>query len=206
MPSLLLLRHAASTWNLAGRWQGHANPPLSDLGESAARAAADWLPSRAEFARVVSSDLERAHRTATIVAGALGITEVCVDPRLRERDVGEWSGLTTDEIERRWPGAVKAWRQGLLLEGPPGGEDDDALRSRALEALGQLLDDHGHEGPMLVVTHGGLIRVVELACGAPPSRPANLRGRWVERDHRGAGWRAGAVVKPLDPRPAEASR
>ena len=33
MPRLLLVRHAQSEWNALGRWQGLADPPLSDLGE-----------------------------------------------------------------------------------------------------------------------------------------------------------------------------
>ena len=206
MPSLLLLRHAASTWNLLGRWQGQADPPLSEAGERDTRAAADRMAAGISFGQVISSDLERARRTAEIIAESLGTGDVAIDARLRERDVGQWSGLTTAEIEQRWPGAVGAWRQGLL-PGPPGGEDDDALRTRALAALENLTRAHPGGDPLLVVTHGGLIRAVELASGATPSRPANLCGRWVEHDGPdGSVWRAGDIADPLEPRPAEACR
>ena len=40
MTRILLVRHGESTWNADGRWQGQADPPLSDLGRSQAAEAA----------------------------------------------------------------------------------------------------------------------------------------------------------------------
>ena len=53
---------------------------------------------------IVASDLHRASETAMIIAKALGVGPVVLEPGLRERDAGEWSGLTRAEIERDWPG------------------------------------------------------------------------------------------------------
>jgi len=98
---MLLARHGQSEWNALGRWQGQADPPLSELGRQQARAAADRLGT---VDAIVSSDLERALATAAIIAEVLGVGPVLVEPRLRERSAGEWSGLTRDEIEADWPG------------------------------------------------------------------------------------------------------
>jgi len=174
MARLLLVRHGQSAWNAESRWQGWADPPLSDLGEAQAGALASALTSF-ELQGVVSSDLERARRTATIAAAGLGLS-VEVEPALRERDVGAWSGLTTVEIERQWPQQLAAWRSGRLAA-PPEGEPDDTMAVRVMETLGRLLSRP--EESLLVVTHGGLIRLVERRLGLEPTTTANLSGRWV---------------------------
>lgn len=173
MARLLLVRHGQSAWNAESRWQGWADPPLSDLGEAQAAALASAL-APIEFQGVVSSDLERARRTAAITAQSLGLT-VEIEPALRERDVGAWSGLTTDEIERRWPNQLAAWRSDRLAA-PPDGETDDTMAVRVMEALLRLLSRT--DDSLLVVTHGGLIRLVERRLGLEPSSTPNLCGRW----------------------------
>ncbi len=175
MARLLLLRHGQSTWNAEGRWQGWADPPLSPTGTSQAGAA---LPELAGcgFEGVIASDLERARSTAAILAAALGLS-VEVDARLRERDVGAWSGLTPAEIDQRWPGRLPAWRAGRLLR-PPGGESDAQLAARALTAIHGLCARS--EQALLVVTHGGVVRLVERGLGLARLTTANLCGRWVD--------------------------
>ena len=192
-----MVRHAQSAWNAAGRWQGWADPPLSPLGEAQARQAARRLCAVAP-ASVVASDLERARRTAEIVAEALGLGPVAVEPGLRERDVGEWSGLTTAEIEFRWPGMVEAWRT-RAVSSPPGGEDDGAFLARTRAALERVAAATG--GLALVVTHGGVIRrLVHHLIGAVAPVP-NLGGRRFIWD---GGLAVGEAVALADPdvRPA----
>src|SRR5438876_6692501 len=89
--TLILARHGETDWNRDGRFQGHADPPLNDRGREQARSLADALADQ-PIEAIYSSDLRRAHETAQIVAQRQGL-EVLVDPDLRERDVGEWSGL-----------------------------------------------------------------------------------------------------------------
>jgi probable phosphoglycerate mutase len=170
--TFLLLRHAQSAWNEQGRWQGRADPPLSDLGRRQARAAADRLGA---VDVVVASPLERAHVTAEILADVNGIGPVVVDDDLVERDVSEWSGLTRAEIEAEWPGYLDEARR------PPGWEDDDAVVARALAALLRL--EAAYRGAsVVVVTHGGLIGSLERHHGASGGRLANLSGRLVSHD------------------------
>ena len=68
MPRLLLVRHGESTWNAARRWQGWADPPLSDLGRRQAVEAAARLADLDLGDRVVASDLRRAIETAELLA------------------------------------------------------------------------------------------------------------------------------------------
>jgi probable phosphoglycerate mutase len=169
---LLLVRHGESTWNALSRWQGQADPPLSPFGERQAEDAAARLAELATITAVWASDLVRARRTAELVAGHLGIATVREEPRLRERDVGSWSGLTRDEIEERWPGYLASRRS------PPDFEGDDELLARTRAGLAAAVDG-GDPGDVLVVTHGGVIRTIERSLGAIPERLPNLGGRWL---------------------------
>jgi probable phosphoglycerate mutase len=180
MTQILLTRHAQSEWNAVGRWQGQADPPLSDLGRTQARLAAARVGA---VDAIISSDLQRAVETAHIIATEIGVGPVLVDPDLRERDAGEWSGLTRTEIERDWPGYLAEHRR------PPGFESDESLAERTAAALGRLVDEHdGAE--LLVITHGGIVYGVEREAGLPFERLPNLAGRWVSH----AGGRPGKLV------------
>jgi probable phosphoglycerate mutase len=175
MARLLLFRHGQSTWNAEGRWQGWADPPLSDVGEAQAVLAADRLAGFGLTA-VVSSDLQRARRTAAIIAERLGLEVLDVEPDLRERNIGDWSGLTTTEIEQGWPGWLTAWRAGEL-ERPPNGEARADIAARVMAVLERLA---GLDGALLVVTHGGVIHLVQDHLGCDTVRMGNLCGRWLE--------------------------
>lgn len=178
MARVLLLRHGQSTWNAESRWQGWADAPLSDEGLRQAEAmAAELVASDERFTRMVSSDLARSIDTAAAIAKALDIDEVAVEPDLRERDVGDWSGRTTEEIDIVWPGAIAAWRAGRL-DRPPGGELEPAFRARVLRAVERLAA--GPDGPILVITHGGVIRALQRHLGLEPAGTQNLAGRWFD--------------------------
>jgi len=172
---LLLVRHGESTWNAVSRWQGQADPPLSPFGERQAEDAGAWLAEIATITAVWTSNLVRARRTGDLIAKHLGIAQVREEPRLRERDVGPWSGLTRDEIEERWPGYLAARRS------PPDFEGDDELLARTRAGLAAAVDGSG-PGDVLVVTHGGVIRTIERSLGAMPERLPNLGGRWLLAD------------------------
>jgi probable phosphoglycerate mutase len=172
MTRLLLVRHGESTWNAQSRWQGQADPPLSELGERQAEEAAVRVAEVAAIEAVWTSDLVRARRTAELIAAHVGVAHVHDEPRLRERDVGSWSGLTREEIEARWPGYLEARRA------PPDFEGDAELLARAHAGLTAAVDGTG-PGDVLVVTHGGVVRTIERSLGATAERLPNLGGRWL---------------------------
>ena len=165
--TLLLVRHGQSTWNAEGRWQGQADPPLSDRGRWQAAEASAKL---GQVDAVVSSPQRRALETAAILAGALGVGPVQLVDDLRERSAGPWSGLTRPEIEAEWPGWVADGRR------PDGYEPDEPLVARALAALTEVAAAFAG-GTVLVVCHGGVIRAVEAELGIAEGRIPNLAGR-----------------------------
>ena len=164
---LLLIRHGQSEWNAERRWQGQADPPLSELGRQQAAAA------RLERVDVVAtSTLQRSRASAEIIAEIMGCDAPIPVPELIERDVREFSGLTREQIEARFPGFLEDGRR------PPGWEQDDALLGRILAGLKRLAGLVG-DRTAVVVTHGGVIYSLEDHLGCPPGRVTNMSGRWV---------------------------
>jgi probable phosphoglycerate mutase len=149
----LLVRHGETDWNRENRFQGHADPPLNELGRSQARELAASL-ARDGVDAVYASPLQRARETAEIVGGALGL-DVRIDSRLMEVDVGSWSGLTRDDLEARFPEAFGRWRAGS--HGWDDGETYEELAARVLDALHEI-GAANPDGTVLVVGHGGTVR------------------------------------------------
>jgi probable phosphoglycerate mutase len=170
---VLCVRHGLSTWNLLRRWQGQADPPLSDEGRDGAAALADALEETFGDRRtsVWSSDLQRAADTAAILAGRLDAGPVVIDERLREADVGPWQGLTAAEIEAGWPGYLADGQR------PAGFEPEAALVGRVVAALEDVAA--GSDGRLpIVVSHAGVLRALRRHCGALDDHLPNLAGMW----------------------------
>ena len=176
---LLVLRHGESTWNVEGRWQGWLDAPLTPTGEEQAAARARVLAHDSFAPRVIyTSDLERAARTAEIIAAHVE-SPVITDTGFRERNGGKWQGLTGAEIDEHWPGMRAAWRRGELTA-PPGGEEDVDVLARFDDALGRVLSHAGH-GIACIVTHHGMLRIVATRAGADVSALIpNLGGFWFD--------------------------
>jgi broad specificity phosphatase PhoE len=153
--TLLLARHGQSDWNAERRWQGHADRPLSERGLAQAHALAERLAD-VDLDAVYSSDLRRTRDTAEVVAASKGL-DVRQLPKLREVDVGSWSGLTRDEARVRYPDAYERWRNG----GPgwTDGETYEEMTERVLDAVWQIARAHDGER-VLIVSHGGPVRAI----------------------------------------------
>jgi 2,3-bisphosphoglycerate-dependent phosphoglycerate mutase len=156
--TLLLARHGESDWNREKRWQGFADRPLTDRGRRQAEELADRLDGT-ELDAVYSSDLQRARDTAEVVARRRGLA-VSTTPDLREVDVGAWSGLNRAEAEAQFPEAYARWLHGG--EGWEDGETYEQLAARVLKEMQRIAAAHDG-GRVLVVAHGGTIRVIHAA-------------------------------------------
>ena len=173
---VLAIRHGESEWNASGRWQGQADPSLTDRGRRQAKAAGRLLARGPRFDAIVTSDLQRAAETATIIGQVIGTTEVDLDPRLRENHAGEWQGMTRAEIHRDWPGY-------LDVEGrPPGFEVYESTVARMHAAILDVAAGRAPGARLLLVGHSGAIRSLRRSIGGDDVRIANLGGFWFHVD------------------------
>lgn len=171
--SLIFARHGRTAWNQAGLYQGRSDPPLAPDGRVDAEVLGGALRGAA-ISQIIASPLQRAAMSARVVADRLGVTPVLTDPRLMEIAYGGWEGLTQAEVKQRWPDQLRQWKQAPGTMRFPGGETLAEARARLLAFLGDLLPlartTHRErvEGPVLVVAHGGLIRLAILEARRAP--------------------------------------
>jgi probable phosphoglycerate mutase len=147
-----LVRHGETQWNAEHRFQGVSDIALTDRGREQAAELALRIGDRS-FDTVWSSDLIRAVETARIVFG-----EPTIDVRLRELDFGDIDGL-------RWSDLSDEVRESLLEFKDfvaPNGESVAAMYDR----IAPFMDELAH-GDHVVVTHGGVVRMVSELCGIP---------------------------------------
>lgn len=150
-----LLRHGQTELSIERRFSGRSDPPLTQLGQVQAAAAAR-SPALAGADRIVSSPLLRARQTAAAVGTVLGLP-VQVDAALRETDFGDWEGYTFAEVQARWPAELDAWLTDPAVP-PPGGESFAQTSVRVGQARDRIRE---RAGETVVVSHVGPIK--ELA-------------------------------------------
>ena len=173
MPKLLIIRHGQSEWNALGRWQGQADPPLTNLGENQAKKATRKLGL---FDSILSSPLKRAKNTASIISEIMGVGPITTEIDLMERDAGPWQGLTRIEIENGWPGFLESGQR------PDGYESNSDLLLRVFAVLRKISESSKNSASILIISHAGITHALENLHKQPSMKVPNLGGRWVEFD------------------------
>ena len=153
----VLIRHGQTPWNAAGRWQGHSDPSLSEVGRTqAARLAGELADEPIEA--IIASDLRRAFETATILGDAIGLRPER-DARLRELDVGRWGGETRAEIRLREPEALNYFDTGAADARAAEGESRRELSARVHAAVADIAA-RSSVACIALVVHSGVVRAL----------------------------------------------
>src|SRR5688572_12245361 len=122
MPTLVLLRHGQSQWNLDNRFTGWVDVDLSARGEAEAVAAGHELRGAGIVPDVVHTSLQRrAIRTAELLLRELGVApDVRQSWRLNERHYGALQGLDKKETVAEYgEHQVQIWRRSYATPPPP---------------------------------------------------------------------------------------
>lgn len=168
MTTIYLVRHGSVIGAETRRFIGHLDVPLSPLGEAQLEALAARLRLVA-FDAIYCSDLLRTRRSAEILAAPHRLAPI-PDPALREFAMGEWDGLTAEQIRALDPRAFEAWMGDVGRFQFPGGESLQDLEARAWPAFEALVARHPG-GTVAVVAHGGSNRAILCrALGLGPER------------------------------------
>lgn len=186
MSTLLMVRHAESTANLASRYTWHDHEPLTELGHRQARATGRRLAEHYRPAHLYCSRFHRARQTAEGIAAEVGLPVVEVDD-IQERYFGELRGkpwavyrevLAPLETEELWHHRA------------PGGESLVDVAERVAPVVAGLADRHPGE-QVIVVSHGGVMAALRALIAGTwtkgPTPTKNADGFRLDRD--GTGWR-----------------
>lgn len=148
-PTLWLIRHASSVLSGTGRWQGWLNVGLSDEGRQQAicRRYAEDLPV---VNLAFTSPLRRCVETCEIFFPHISLKR---DGRLRTRNLGEWEGLTTEQISQQGG----HWFSPFAEQAPPNGESLEEVWQRVSSFI---RDMSCLCGPQAIITHGAIIGLI----------------------------------------------
>jgi broad specificity phosphatase PhoE len=186
---LILIRHGETLWNLEQRYQGHLDSPLTDTGLRQSRALASRLTGR-PFKELYSSDLGRALQTAEIIAKRTGHT-VRSEPRLRERNLGIFQGLSKREIQEKFSREYSLYKSGGLDYVVPNGESATQAGERMVDCLTELARRYAGE-LIVVVAHGGVLSALLVhVLGIPSGTPWRFKrpnGSWNVFSYREERW------------------
>ncbi len=149
---VVLIRHGQSEGNLAQVIQGQKDYPLSKKGAEQAQKAGQELKETYHFDRIYSSNLQRAAKTAEIIASYFNITEITFTEKLSELNFGSFQGrksleLTDEEkayLNSCWENTTKHY---------PGGETVEELSTRVKEVFSEITNSNAENSTILVVSH-----------------------------------------------------
>ncbi len=169
MPTLILVRHGQSQWNLENRFTGWVDVPLSELGEKEARAAGEKLKGY-RFNVAFTSALQRAQRTLALIFQVAGFKDIPVymDQALNERHYGSLQGLNKAETAKKYgEEQVKIWRRSYDVPPPKDGTGySESLKDTAARTLpyyDSRIAPRLRQGEnVLVAAHGNSLRSIVM--------------------------------------------
>lgn len=176
-PELYFVRHGETNWNAEGRYQGSRDIPLNDRGRGQARLNGVLLKSLLDRANRAAADFDwyvsplgRTRETMSLVRAGVDepVPEVTVDPRLIEISFGIYEGHLHTELAVSGM-AIAGERDASFWDfRPPEGESYADVAQRVVD-FGRTL-----RGPSIIVSHGGILRVLRhLIEGFPIERAVN---------------------------------
>lgn len=152
-----LIRHGQTAENIEGRLQGHFDSRLDETGLAQAEAAARRLAGE-HFDFLYSSDLQRARKTAEIIAAELNMDVIPVR-ELREWHLGELENRPCKELWEEYPEIMNCFKYESGDVPVPGGESRRQFYKRVADCLESLAEKHPGR-KILLVTHGGVMRSI----------------------------------------------
>lgn len=157
-----IVRHGETVWNVEGRFQGQRDTELNERGLSQADKVAEYLARSmsGKFEAVITSPLSRAAVTAGKIAKACRCGNLDTEPDFTEINHGDWEGMLSSEVNKRWPRLLDLWHTSpheVLMPGD-GGEALRDVQNRALGALRRALSLYAND--VCVVAHDAVIKAV----------------------------------------------
>jgi probable phosphoglycerate mutase len=176
-PEFYFVRHGETNWNAEGRYQGSRDIPLNDRGRGQAALNGELLQQLLERTHRTPTDfswyvspLGRTRETMNLVRSRIGepLPDLTIDPRLIEISFGDYEGHLHTELASGAM-AIAGERDGDFWHfRPPNGESYADVAKRVLDFGASLT------GPSIIVSHGGILRVLRaLIEGFPHERAVN---------------------------------
>jgi len=164
---IILVKHGKCESSIQKIIAGHSDTPLTEVGRKQAKSlAGDFLKNGIKFDAVYSWDTLRASETTNIICEILGINDVVYDKRLREYNVGIFTGRKISSLTKEEKDFLNNTLIDLNLK-TPGGESDKKMTVCVKEAFFEIINNHPEASTILLIGHGGtlnhiLVRILNL--------------------------------------------
>ena len=156
MLRLYFMRHGETVWNTERRYQGMTDIELSEEGLRQAECAAKRFKN-IKIDKIYASPLKRAMKTAEKVAAEKGL-EIISEDDFREIHFGEWEGKTVPELTEKYGDSYTNFIREPHKYGFPGEGSVENVINRIKPGIDKLIAED--EGNVLIVSHGGIIRLM----------------------------------------------
>lgn len=155
MGVLYVARHGETKQNRQGLLLGQKDVELNERGIAQAHELGKRVKNLS-VDLIISSSMIRAKQTAEIVNGYI-YKMVKIDPRLVERNVGVYDGLTLKEVQERFQRGYTS--EMAYNKTPPGGESAQEVQNRVFAAIDDLKKNYPDK-KILVITHSFIVRMI----------------------------------------------
>lgn len=152
-----LVRHGQTSWNEAHRFQGWNDIALDTIGMLQAKMLSDYFKQE-NISHIYTSDLSRALKTAQLIQQKTE-SPLTISKNLRELNVGNWEGLTWEEITKDLKVEDQIDEASLFEMGRSGGETLSEFQERIIDYFNKIILKHTNQD-IVIVTHGGCVRVI----------------------------------------------
>ncbi len=157
---IYLIRHGQTAWNKSKKFQGLEDIPLDQEGQKQAHLLSTYF-EHLPLKRIYTSDLQRAYDTALAIKKTTR-TPLFKDERLRELDVGIYTGKTWDDVKSNHARFLSLLEGNHRDEPIPGGESFNQFKDRSIAVFKEIQSQASPDDDIVIVTHGGVIRMIVL--------------------------------------------
>ncbi|MEP6662749.1 MAG: histidine phosphatase family protein [Verrucomicrobiota bacterium] len=154
---LFLLRHGEVESRYQRVFGGRIDMDLSPQGHLQAEALAKYV-KETHLDAIYCSPMKRAQQTLSPLLAYYKM-EATTIPDLCEVDFGDWTGMSWEEVHRKFQVSAFQWLEMLEKAAVPNGESSQTFRDRIAPPLNQILESHPGK-TIAIVCHGGVIRMI----------------------------------------------
>lgn len=156
---LFLIRHGQTDWNIKGKIQGSCNIKLNHTGiKQAEELSNKVLENKYKFSKIYSSPQRRSVKTAEILSKVTNIEYISMEG-LEEINLGEWEGLSWEEVKEKYPTEYDEWYINRRYTKPPKGESYQDMVERVLKAIYKIISENCDD--VAIVTHSAVIMCLQ---------------------------------------------
>lgn len=156
---LYFIRHGQTDWNVKGKIQGSVDTGLNNNGINQANELSKKLIEQdISITKIYTSRQKRAHKTAQILSQSINVEYYLIDG-LEEMNLGEWEGLSWDEVRSNYPVEYSEWYINRRDTRPPKGESYQDMLERVLKAVHRIICENQED--IAIVTHSAVIMTLQ---------------------------------------------